>query len=144
MNIHAINKKSTRLAMLAFFTFFCSQAVRASDINPMWPKAGAALSLLSGVVRYARPPISPLGMFLDATCVGTNVYAASGYKPNVLTDVADLGCLFALALQYTRLVPTLTLGVSDPLFPVRAGISLANGLIIACRLFKNFNNYKQN
>jgi|GEM_PF-4843238 len=84
--------------------------------------------------------MSPLGLFLDAGCFGGNVYTANGYKANVWTNMVDFACIFGLGLQYTRLVPTLTVGVHDPLFPVRAGVNLVNGLIIGYRLLKNFNN----
>lgn len=139
MKLDTTSSKYMRLAACALFVSLCGQTAHASDINKAWPSIGAALSLMSIAARVAYPPVSQLGLLLDGTCAATNIYAAYGYKPSTPSTIADYGCLAALGLQYSRLLPALTLGTHDPLLPVRTLLSLANAVIIGYRAIYNYN-----
>ncbi len=134
MNTDIIGNRYTRLAALALFISLSGQTVRASELAV----GGAGLSLLSLVIRYAKPPISPLGMALDVGCVAVNGYAASGSTPNTVSKTFDVACFAGLFLQFTRMVPGLTWGINDPLESARTVISLVNMAIIGTRTYFNF------
>lgn len=138
MNTYAISAKYARLAIFPFLIAFCGQTARA-EMSWSWPEAGAAISLLSALIRYVQPRTSPLGLALDAACALGHIYQVSSARSNAASRIFDFGCIGGLVLQFTDIVPGLKCGFQDPLEQARAAIGLTNICIIASRLLNRTN-----
>jgi hypothetical protein len=147
MNSYATSARYMRVAACALFLSLCGQTKCAGDdINPP-AVIGTGLGLASAIIRYCNPPTSPQGFLLDLGCILGNGSVALMGKPNYSTisgkasAIVDFTCIVGLALQYTRLIPSIAFA-NDPLWTLRAGFSAVNIVITTCRFMDIFK--KQN